>query len=181
VGENEIVSIKSGGWTFQFCTFDGGDGLWLNTRTSNNSLIKSCWFEDIRASGNAGLSIKGDNHLIVGNRFIGNVNCWISAGNGTADDVAGDIIVHPAARNNQIVGNRMGSGFIEVGKFSGTNSAPAEDNNLFANTRDSGGNAYTLDPTWSTGTTFNDPGLSFTPAVKLTSTEVGLNAPDPLC
>jgi hypothetical protein len=38
-----------------------------------------------------------------------------------------------------------------------------------------------LDPTWQTGTTFNEDNEPYVPATKLTPADVGLNAPDPLC
>ena len=78
----------------------------------------------------------------------------------------------------------MGTGHIQVGQVEFIVEQidfAAQNTNLWANTRDGGGNAYTLDGTWQTGTTFNDPSLAFVAAVKLTAADVGMAAPDPLC
>jgi hypothetical protein len=146
-------------------------------------------------------NVFGANHLFIGNRMAGGLNVRIGAGNATSAQIAsGSAPIGSYARttNCQIIGNRMGSGRLQIGAYWSVSNpeqaptVPALNNNLFENTRDSGADAHSFDagtladgsPRHS-GTTFNDPGadprFDYVPAVKLTPAEVGLAAPDPLC
>ena len=108
--ENEIISLKSGGWTIQHTTFRACPGLWLNTRMANNCTIRSNWFEGMASQG-AALGIKGDKHLVLGNVCVGAADIACNRGNGTAAQViAGDVSIHPRAAKCRFVGNRLDSG-----------------------------------------------------------------------
>ncbi len=177
-GEGELISIKSGGWTLQFNTFVNC-GHYISTRHGNNCTIRSNWFE-----GMAGrcFNLFGENHLFIGNRVIGGLSVRIPAGKATTAEITGGaepIVEYVRSFQCRVIGNRMGSGYLEVGGYwgSGGQSLPAMDNNLYNNTRDSGGNAYTLIAGWEQGTTFNVDNEPYEAAVKLTASEVGLDAP----
>jgi Concanavalin A-like lectin/glucanases superfamily/Chondroitinase B len=187
-GEAELVSIKSGGWAFRFCTFVNTD-FYQQFRTGDNGEIRSCWFEGTR---NPTFNIFGRNHLFIGNRCIGGLNVRVGAGSSTSELIiagADPIGSYARSENCRIIGNRMGSGFLQVGGYwSGTPVFPALNNNLHENTRDSGGDAFTLvsgalseGGQRHSGTTFSIDNESYTPAVKLTASDVGLESPDPLC
>ena len=164
--------------------------MWLNTRTANNCEIRSNWFEKISAQAGAGLSIKGKNHLVIGNRCKGGVNIACNRGDGTAAQVMDgvDIGLHPKAENCRFVGNRLESGTILVGTINsgaGTQEAALSNNipispTTGGNSRESGGDPLKLDKTGgASGTTFDADPESFTlPDRKLTPEEVGLKAPD---
>jgi poly(beta-D-mannuronate) lyase len=186
-GEDECITVKQGGWIIRFCTFNNL-GLEPVFRSTQDSELRSCWFEAMPRP-----RIYGRDNLIIGNRFIGNVDIFISCGNATTEQViAGTAPIDSYARcaNNRVIGNRMGSGHIVVGTIAGT-TVPDEsalNNVLEANTRDSGAPAHTLTGTingFSPGqvntTVRATTTAAFTPAVKLTATGVGLNAADPLC
>jgi hypothetical protein len=157
-------------------------------RATQDSELRSCWFEAM-----ARPRIFGRDNMIIGNRFIGNVDIYISCGNATTEQmIAGTAPIDSYARcaNNRVIGNRMGSGHIVVGTIAGT-TVPDEsalNNVLEANTRDSGGNAHTLvdsvngfSPAQANTTVNPTTSEPFVAAVKLTPSDVGLNAPDPLC
>lgn len=175
--EGEFISLKAGGWRVSFCTFEIM-GHYLQPRTGNNCEFRSNWFE---AMPSHCLNIWGDDHLVIGNRFVGNLNMRIGSGNATSDElIAGTVSVNSYAcsRNGRFIGNVMGTGAILVGGYwSGDdNDEPAQDNNLYENT-----GTVPLVPDKETGTTFNVDNEPYTPAVKLTPADVGLSAPDPLC
>jgi hypothetical protein len=197
LGEAEFISLKSGGWKVSFCTFDDID-FYSSFRTGDNGEIRSCWFETTR---NPSFNLFGANHLFIGNRCAGALNVRVAAGNATSAQVAaGTVAIGAYARSDscQIIGNRMGSGRLQIGGYWSVSNpeqaptVPALNNNLFENTRDSGADAHSFDagtladgsPRHS-GTSFNDPGadsrFDYVPAVKLTASDVGLSAPDPLC
>jgi hypothetical protein len=177
-GEGEVISVKSGGWTIRFCTFENVDH-YLSFRQANNGEVRSCWFEKMK---HACLNVFGDNHLIIGNRFVGDLSVRIAAGNAIMDDVisgASERASYARSYRCQIVGNVFDSGHLMVGAYwgKGGQTVPAASNNFWDNMRAAGGDAHMVDPSWGTVSTFNDPNLSFVPAVKLTAADVGLNAP----
>ncbi len=178
----EIIVMKIGGYTVRFSTFVN-IGEYLEFRAAGNGEIRSCWFE------NNGGAIKafGPNHLIIGNRFV-NEDLWIASGNGDweNDRLSGNNIGRYApATNNLVVGNQFdGNSVMHVGGYwpGGTTppqSVPADGNTIEATTPES---AVVLDPTSQTDTTVNPTTtVPYTSAVKLTASDVGLNALDPLC
>jgi hypothetical protein len=194
-GTSEIFVVKMGGYKIRFCTFLDVPSDYLQFRGPGNCEIRSCWFENARE-----IHCFGKNQLIIGNRFIGSIDCWAPCGNVDYDVMLANFSTHPAgysaAESSLYVGNRFGSGNLIVGEYwstdtqggSGPASVPAMNNTLEANTRDSGGNVHILLPSkhgvspaqvnTTINATTNEP---FTPAVKLTSSDVGLLAPDPLC
>jgi hypothetical protein len=177
-GEGEVISFKSGGWTVRFSTFEDVR-MYLQFRQADNGEVRSCWFENM--GGSAAFNGWGRNHLIIGNRFVGKLNMRAApAGNAMAEEqIAGAPGRYSRADGNRIIGNVMDAGAIEVGTYwpnSDPRNRPAINNNLWNNT-----GAVVLDPTWQTGTTFNEDNEPYVPATKLTPADVGLNAPDPLC
>ena len=193
-GEGEIVSIKLGGVAVRGCTFVNCPGMYLPMRTSANCEIRSCWFEGPLRSDP--LMVRGPNNLVIGNRFIGGLNLGVWAGNASWADIlsgAAGIGSYAPATESRIIGNRLGSGHILVGTYWGSDtnpgvSLPADSNLLEENTRDSGGSAGSLissihgfSPAQTNTTVNSTTSAPYTPAVKLTSNNVGLEAPDPLC
>lgn len=201
IQEGEVLSIKSGGWKVRFNTFTDL-GMYLQLRHTNNSEVRSNWFESMNSS--VALAVAGDDHLVIGNRFVGAMRMRVQSGTGTNTRVlAGTdpINIHPRAEGCQIIGNQIGStGTILIGGFwsSPTPSFAALDNNLFDNTKDGGGDAHSFDSgslegggARHSGTTFNDPGADpeydYVAAVKIplptlaATDEVGMFAPDPKC
>ena len=182
----EYIIIKIGGWVTRFCTFTNMNG-YLQSRNAANCELRSCWFE---GSSHEATKWFGPGHLLIGNRLAGNIKLWVPCGNGAFADPGNR---YAPSTNCLIIGNRMGSGNIIVGEFWSNNPAPgaslpANNNSLQANTRDAGGNAHLLlstkhglTPPQTNTTVSGSTSQSFVPAVKLTATDVGLNAPDPLC
>jgi hypothetical protein len=138
--------------------------------------------------------------LVIGNRFIGAIDAWAPVGNNSyASVVAGTAVpaYYMPATNSRYIGNRFGSGRLRVGEYWSNDTddpadLPANNNLLEANTRDSEGSdgqpahlliasKFGVSPA-QTNTTVNGTTTEpFTPAVKLTASDVGLLAPDPLC
>jgi hypothetical protein len=192
-GENESFTIKQHGWIVRFCTFINV-GEELTFRTTNDTEVRSCWFENTPTRT---IRCFGENHLIIGNRVVGAGDFIIACGNATMAEIlsgAEPIDSYARTRNCRIIGNTMGSGRIIVGGYNQSQTPgnpieyPALNNILQANTRTSGPPAHTLVNTIlgfspaQTGTTVSGTtSASFVRAVRLTSANVGLNAPDPLC
>jgi hypothetical protein len=164
--------------------------MYLQFRGSRHCELRSCWIENCRDT-----KAWGEDHLVIGNRFIagsnGPGNLWVPAGNGTWESiVAGGVTdLYRAAKDSKFIGNRFGTGHLQLGEFWANNTSaflPADNNLLEANTRDSGGNAHEshnehVNPGHINTTINATTSEPFTPAVKLTSSDVGLNAPDTLC
>lgn len=188
LNENELATIKFGGSTCRYCTFDNNAGYW-NMRQSSFSKVISCWFEDhFRYNGNAAVNLKGPEHLVAGCRFVRS-HCEVASGNFSTDDetptqfqAREDTAPHPAALRCQVIHCvfdncqlRVGPDDVYQGGF-----APAEDNNTFGNTFINGATEPNLPR--DVGTTHINPNLGvFDAAVKLTPADVGLNADDPYC
>ena len=184
----EFQVIKWGGMIHRFCTFDGIDG-YVQFRAGAHQELRSCWFENIDRV----MAWQPDS-LVIGNRFIGGVDCWVPVGNGSFEDQQSGAVPtnrYEPSTNSRFIGNRFGSGHLQIGQYWGNPfnpppSLPVENALLEANTRDSGGNAHEFITTFvnppDTGTTINaTTDEPFVPAVKLTAADVGLNADDPLC
>jgi Concanavalin A-like lectin/glucanases superfamily/Bacterial Ig domain/Chondroitinase B len=188
----EFVINKISGMNFLSCTFVNCNGE-FELRSAFYGDIISCWFENI----DGGIKPWGPQHKIHGNRFIGGMNLWCPIGNAEYQWMIDN---GPQARyanctDSTFIGNRLDTGHITVGNFwSGAANPPVEfpaDNCLIEeNTRDAGspvvtfqnGNANNpLNPGWTNITVNPTTSISYTPAVKLTSSDVGLNAPDPFC
>jgi chondroitinase B-like protein len=187
---SELLTTKIGGMIIRYSTFVNCTGEYLQPRAAAFMEWRSNWFENI---GSTALHLWGPDNLAIGNRFVGAVDLWVPAGNGNFADVksgAAPLKTYAPATNNRVIGNRMDSGHILVGAYwsRGTPSVPADNNLLEANTRDSGGDAHTLlvshngvSPVQLNTTVNATTSEPFTPAVKLTASDVGLNAADPLC
>ena len=176
--EGELISLKSGGWAVRFCTILNV-GLYTQFRQGHFGEIRSCWWENV--GGSAAVNCWGKGHLIIGNRFIGNLKMRAApAGSTTLEKQLVQFTSDYArADGNRIIGNVMDTGAIEVGTYwpnADPRDEPAINNNLWNNT-----GTTVLDPTWQTGTAFNEDNEPYVPATKLTPADVGLNAPDPLC
>jgi Chondroitinase B len=196
---SEVVVPKLKGMMFRFSTFVNIARARLFARGTGRHEVRSCWFEYPGLSPNIGYQAFGDDNLVIGNRFVGALNLWVPSGVNTASNIVtetpgggGTNTVDDYARsgNGRFIGNRMGSGRILVGQYwDGANAwAPASGNRLEANTRDSGAPAHllvasagTLSPAQVNTTVRTTTTATFTRAVKLAASNVGLNAPDPLC
>lgn len=177
-GSGETLVIKNSGAKVRFCTFDNCVGEYLQQRQGSGWEVRSCWFEDCASDP---LKTPDDNGvagyapLVIGNRIVGS-GMWIypgtSATPGPNSDNGG--IGYHACIGGQFVGNNC-DGTIYVGR--GWSSQPvivqAQNNNLWGNTSHVIQNA--------TGTTFNNPALSYDAAVKLVPANVGVSVADPLC
>jgi hypothetical protein len=188
----EFVVNKIGGINWHRCTFLNCNGEFSLRSTGYGDMI-SCWFENV----NDPVKIWGPEHKVYGNRLIGATNMWAPIGNAEYDWMIqnGPQARYAPCTDSTFIGNRFGSGHLQLGAywnaiFSPAPTFPANNNLLEANTRDSGGDALeflngnannSLTP-GSTNTTINaTTSVQYTPAVKLTAADVGLNAPDPLC
>jgi hypothetical protein len=191
---SELMLMKHGGQITRFSTFVDCD-MYIQFRGSRHQELRSCWIENCRDT-----KAWGEDQLVIGNRIIAGPNgrnLWAPCGNGTWESiVAGGVTdLYRAAKDSIFIGNRFSpgpstpAGFLQLGEFWANNTSaflPADNNLLEANTRDGGGNAHEIHNEHvnpgHTGTTINSTtNEPFTPAVKLTSSDVGLNAPDPLC
>jgi poly(beta-D-mannuronate) lyase len=79
VGENELISNKSGGNTYRYNTFLDSPGAQLTLRHGNECVVYGNLFH-----GTDGLRIFGDRHRIHSNHFEGNT-LGITLGNGGAE------------------------------------------------------------------------------------------------
>jgi hypothetical protein len=189
-GDDEIVYFKIGGTVMRFCTFINCADDYIQFRTGAHFEVRSCWFEgmdDMRAWS--------ENNLVIGNRFIGAINCWVPCGNGSWEDQQSGAVGperYEPATNSKFIGNRFGSGHLQLGGYWPLNNTippaflPASNVLLEANIRDGGGSAHEFIDTFVSPGQINtrvnaSSSEPFTPAVKLTAADVGLNAPDPLC
>ena len=184
----EFIVNKCGGMVWSFNTFDGVNG-YFQFRSGAHCVVRSCWWENTEDP-----HFWSEDNLVIGNRFIGTLNAWVPCGNGSWEGQQDGSLPtnrYEPATNSRFIGNRFGSGHLQLGKYwnnfdPADTFLPANNNLLEANTRDSGGNAHEfitvpLNP-GHTNTTINATTAEpFVPAVKLTATDVGLNAPDPLC
>lgn len=188
----EWIVNKLAGYVFRYCTFQNMGGYLSLPRSGNNCELRSCFF---RNCGSA--QMWGNNPLVIGNRFVGGVNCQAPVGNftyleianaaGTSDPAAAG---YPPCTNGSFIGNRFETGHIRIGYWwSSPPSVPADlrANNLTlqANTRDAGGAAHefvntTLNPGGTNVTVLpGTPTTPYDPAVELTTADVGLAAADP--
>jgi poly(beta-D-mannuronate) lyase len=79
VGENELITNKSGGNTYRYNTFVDSPGCQLTLRHGNDCVVYGNIFR-----GTDGLRIFGDRHLIFSNYFESNTT-GITLGNGGAE------------------------------------------------------------------------------------------------
>lgn len=186
--EGELIGTKSSGWNIQHCTFENCRDLYINLpRQGSDMTVRSCWFEGGR---NPTLQVMSDNPLIIGNRFVGSENLDIFAGNITWSEVvsAGNppASAYSVVRNGRVIGNVLDTGSIRVGQFWSNLTATARVTGtvLAANTRN-GLPATTsngVNFVYQTGTVVSSTTQeSYTPAVKLTPSDVGLFVPDREC
>lgn len=180
---NRPIGNKWSMMRIRYCTFENCN-VYLEQRQGGGQEIRSSWFENagtIRAFDDTGAGFPGQ--LIIGNRFIGG-NVWIGCGNGSA---AGPDFYH-ASINGDFIGNIMdGSATVTVGAMWSVQSrvVRASGNLLAGNTRGgnpmSTSNGIILDFQQNTTIQTSIPAefQGFTPAVKLTPTDVGMAAADP--
>jgi len=79
VGENELITNKSGGNTYRYNTFLESPGCQLTLRHGNDCIVYGNYFR-----GTDGLRIFGDRHQVFSNYFEGNTT-GINLGNGGAE------------------------------------------------------------------------------------------------
>lgn len=198
--DSEHLTTKLNGMIIRYSTFLRTPGQGLQMRMASYQTWQSNWLEGL---GSAAFKVWGKEQWIIGNRFIGNTGMMVGCGVNTFENVIDGILGAnpPNAQTNddycrchgcRIIGNRLTTGVIEVGRyFNATDTfqdCPALDNVLEANTRDAGSSAHVIYETWNTldpssVNTFvsQTTSESFTPAVQLAPADVGLNAADPLC
>ena len=178
--EGEIITVKMGGWVTRFCTFKDVD-LYYSFRKTRNSELRSCWLEQMK---NPCLNVFGPDHLVIGNRFVGDMSMRLAAGDGAWADVVSRARLkgtYAPATNCRIIGNTFETGRMHVGGYWGNQkqTLPA-DGNLIETTRPP--SAVKLIPGWEVNTTVNSTTAEpYEEAARLTAADVGLNAPDPLC
>jgi Chondroitinase B len=181
----EYVVVMVSGTIWRFNTFLNLSGYFQNPCVAHCE-YRSKWWENVDPT-----KAWSEDSLWIGNRFIGGEPLWVPAGSGSWEDQQSGAVPsdrYEPATNSRFIGNRFGSGRLQLGQYwnNGSLTLPANNILLEANTRDSGGNAHEFITTFlnpgatnvTVNTTTNEP---FTPAVKLTANEVGVNPPGPLC
>jgi hypothetical protein len=172
----EILKVTCDDVIIEANTFTNCNGYVSNRNGARNQYLSN-WHENINS-----LRILSDDVVIKGNRFVGgNCNLKLLCGDMLYPDLAangaGGTQGRPACRRALVVGNvidQSNISDIQVG-YAGEFPINAQDNVLEANT----GATVQLYSPGQTGTiqrsTTTHP---FTPAVKLTTADVGLNAPE---
>ena len=185
----EYIVVKHSRMRIAYCTFADTRG-YLQQRQGSGWEIRSCWFEGTMSSGPLKCWDGGQEcdpawrpPLIIGNRLV-NHDLWIGAGSADTCGTGGGI--YHASKDGRYIGNVIDGGTIRVGEmWSGQpNAVPAQSNVLEANIRNGApattSNGIVLVHHASTAMQTTTAEL-FTPAVKLTSADVGVAAPDPFC
>lgn len=172
--EGELVGAKVSGMVFWRNTVEDSSfsDTYLNVpRNAADFYCAENWFE---GTTSIFMRVQGLRSVVIGNRFHGSSQMLLLMGNFYFSTVGSLVTTTPACEQAQIVGNIMGAaGTIRVGhQFAGT-TLDVVDANLFGNTVNGGGDPITLVSGNHTGTTTINPGLSYTPAVKLTTADVG--------
>lgn len=184
-GESELIGSKTAGIKFQFNTvINTGASCYIHgPRQSHSFEFRSNWFQGTR---NPVAFARSDDVLVIGNRFAGGLNLPICNGDFAWTGVVGN--GYPAARRARVIGNRMGSGLIQVGQTEfGSAAVAATQTNVVPpglvgqNTRDSVGSPIQLIGGGHAGTTQNADPEAFVAAVQLAVADVGTGAADPLC
>jgi hypothetical protein len=178
--EGEVMAVKMGGWITRFCTFHGL-AMYYSFRTTRDSELRSCWFEGMK---NSCLNVFGPDHLVIGNRFVGGLSIRVAAGDGAwADRMSGAAPkgTYAPATNCRIIGNTFGTGRMNVGGYwSKQNPTLPANGNLIEATHPP--SAVKRITAWEVNTTVNSTSAEpYEAAVRLTPSDVGLNAPDPQC
>jgi hypothetical protein len=175
----EVIVIKTSGVKVRFCTFTNLPRDYLQQRQGSGWEVRSCWFEGCASNplkcwdDNA---VPGVSPLVIGNRVVGS-GMWIGSGTATTGGPNSDNggRGYHASIGGRYIGNRV-DGQIVVGQMwsNDVDVVPAQNNNLYQNT-----GTEVIEN--ATGTTHNVDNEPYVAAVKLTSSDVGLNAADPLC
>jgi hypothetical protein len=179
-GEGEIITLKANDCLVDGCTFHDTPGMYLSFRQSFHAQLTSSWFENMSGSS-GGLNFFGKWNYGAGNHFQGVTPRIAPAGTNTTDDsIAGNGVggIYANADGAELIGNTAsgtGSGFAIGTLFSNqTINEAAKDTRMEANT-----GSITLGT--ETGTsqveTSDEP---FTAPVKLTPSDAGMAAADPL-
>jgi hypothetical protein len=178
LSESEVTSIKAQGALMIGNTADNmnvGGRSW-GGRHGPQTWHESEWIEQVGTlgSGNGGQRTLAEHNVIIGSRYN---NCRLAINTG---DVAHSAYVegsYPAAYNNLLIGvTTSGTGVIVVGhQIDANKNVPVDQTQIDATP------GATLVPAWQTNTTVSATArIPFTPAVKLTTADVGLAAADPL-
>jgi Concanavalin A-like lectin/glucanases superfamily/Bacterial Ig domain len=176
-GLGEYIVVKHSGMIIRFCTFDNLDAGYLQQRLGSGWEVRSNWFQSMTG---APLKSWDDNAvpgvfpLVIGNRLVSG-DLWVGAGTRTDENATN---AYHASIGGKYIGNVMSNGSIRVGEMwsNQPNNIAAQNNTLYQNTA-SGGEVIIN----ATGTTHNVDNQPYVAAVKLTSSDVGPLASDPLC
>jgi Chondroitinase B/Concanavalin A-like lectin/glucanases superfamily len=185
--DDEVVTTKSKGNIFIKNTVDcpgggsdGGGGVRYPGRLGSLSWVESEWFEEIgTSSGNSGAGFFGADNVVIGCHLNGGRGAF-RTGNIEMADYVGFFVNDPvpACFNSLLIGQTVGSG--TLGFIVGHQSAAALDVPV-RNTEIDASPAVQVNPTWAVNTTVSATArIPFTPAVKLTTSDVGTDADDPL-
>jgi hypothetical protein len=172
-GEGEIAHGKANDTLFDRCTFINGASMYLSLRGGWHDQVVSVWFENFGGSS-GGFNAWGPDHYIAGCRFA-SANARVAPGGNTtlAERIAGGE-GYPHALDTQIIGC---TGDFSVGTIWSSNSPaafPATNVRIEACT---GTITFGEHIGTAQSETTDEP---FTAAVKLTSSDVGMAADDPL-
>jgi len=173
--EGELVGAKTSGIVFAGNTVIGGGTLYLNLlRQGQQGQCLENWFEDVPTNFVRVFSFRC---RVIGNRFVGNGRILVCPGNFTFAGTNEPGYAH--TQECQIISNIMGApGTVRIGDTrASTSPLPALDNNVFGNSVTGGGDPISFIPGKHVGTTFDNPGISWTPAVRLELSQVGPLAP----
>ncbi len=173
----ELIGAKTSGIVFYRNTvINMGSACYINSpRQGEQFRMIENWFENVKKTDFILLFSRKSE--LIGNRLIGKINANITPGDfywaGTNDSG------YPACDECRVVGNKLDSGYLQIGNYRQKSPPPkpARNTNLWDNVRSSGGLAHKFNSGYHIGTTFNKDSISYTPAVKLTKSDVGPLAP----
>ena len=127
LGENELISNKSGGNTYRYNTFLDSPGTQLTLRHGNECAVYGNYFRNTD-----GLRVFGDRHQIYGNYFEGN-SLGINLGNGGAEVAEGaPLTSHDRPDDNLIAYNILIDNAVHYGMNARTPKALGATNTVFA-------------------------------------------------
>jgi hypothetical protein len=162
--EGEVIGIKSSAVRVIANTSIDSDGYFSN-RVGDKNEWRNNWIEG------SDLRVYGRDTKIIGNHVVGGA-IHLLKGSATIDNFRSPEANDPVAENTLVVGNSGGS--IVLGEKYGA-PLPVRNTRLEAN-------QSTVRKVSHVGTTeSNTASVSVGTAKKLTTSEVGLNAPDPSC
>jgi len=176
VGENELITNKSGGNTYRYNTFLESPGSQLTLRHGNECIVYGNYFR-----GTDGLRIFGDRHRIFSNYFEGNT-LGIAIGNGDGEVADGaKLTCHDRPDDCVIVFNTLVNNKVQYA-LGGRKDGLGATRTTFANNLIVGGDTVvTIDgpypgAVWSGNLLWNTTGAGDLPAAGYSSADPRLAA-----